>query len=118
MVGIGESARLWRAGARVEFNGRIVVNSPESPHEHLNIAQRHKGLHYFGPVIEPRQNIDMRLTYLQTTWWAHFQDLIPPEAMTDPSVRPKLKRETKENFWKGNWQNVHDISRGSGYRRR
>ena len=79
-----------------KFNGRIVVNSPESPHEHLNIAQRHKGLHYFGPVIEPRQNIDMRLTYLQTTWWAYFQDLIPPKAMTDPSVRPKLKKETKD----------------------
>mmetsp|Transcript_4540 Transcript_4540/g.11501 ORF Transcript_4540/g.11501 Transcript_4540/m.11501 type:complete len:470 (-) Transcript_4540:2626-4035(-) len=95
-----------------KFNGRVVVNSPESPHEHLNSAQHHKGLHYFGPVIEPRQNIDMRLTYLQTTWWTYFQDLIPPKAMTDPTVRPKLKKKpaTATSTEDGERRNFDDIS--------
>ena len=72
----------------LSFRGHIILNSPESPKEHPDKSMLRQNIHYFGPVIDPREN-DWVLTYLQTTWWQSFQSELPPEAIVRGDLRPR-----------------------------
>lgn len=72
-----------------QFSGHVVLLTGESNFKNpiTKVDREHK-FHYFGAAIHPREH-DMRLTYLQLTWFDHFQEALTPATMVDPALRPR-----------------------------
>lgn len=91
-VGCGEPISQWLF---LGFEGSIVLHSPESPQRHPHPSAMHKNVHYFGPVKRSiKMGGDLLLTYMQTTWWAYFQQLLPVRALIYGENRRQVQLET------------------------
>ena len=78
-----------------QFSGHVVIFTGESNKANpVTKVDREKKFHYFGAAINPREH-DLRLTYLQITWFDHFVESLSAAKMVDPALRPRNKGREK-----------------------
>lgn len=93
------------------FRGNIVIYSPESPHNHPDLAILRDNIHYFGHVKKQvKRSGDMLLTYLQTTWWNDLRAHLPIPALINGKKRPKADVSAFMIYAQGNCVNFREIA--------